>query len=115
MGFNTKIYLTDVESVLNKETGKNQIQVVRETLVYADKQDVGLNEYYSAIDSNIKLTATFEIPAHMYHGEKYILSGDKKHQYEISRTAKGHTPSYIRLPVTAVTKKNHLVKGAKSG
>ena len=115
MGFNTKIYLVDIESVLDKETGKNKLEIVHETLAYADKQDVGLNEYYSAIGSNIKLTATFEIPAHLYHGEKYILSGDKKHQYEISRTAKGHTPSYIRLPVTAVSKKNHLVLGAKSG
>lgn len=115
MGFNSKIYLIDVQTVLNKETGKNKVQIVRETEVFSDKQDVGLNEYYSAVGNHIKLTATFEIPAHAYHGEKYILSGDRKKQYEISRTAKGRTPAYIRLPVTAVQKSNHVIEGASSG
>lgn len=115
MSFNNKIYLIDVETVLDKETGKNKVQIVRETMVYSDKQDVGLSEYYSAVGNNIKLTATFEIPAHAYHGEKYILSGDRKKQYEISRTAKGRTQAYIRLPVTGVQKKNFIVGGASSG
>ena len=112
--FDTKIFLVDIESKLNKETGKNKLTIVKETPVYADRQDVGLNEYYSAIGNSIRLTCTFEVPADMYHGEKYILSSDRKKQYEISRTAKGRTPAYVRLPCTSVKKAN-LLEGMISG
>lgn len=114
MAFNDKIYLVDIEPVLDKETGKNKLQIVRETEVYADKQEVGLNEYYSAIGAKITLAATFEIPAEYYSGEKYIVTEDRKKQYEISRAAKGRTPAYIKLPVVAVQKKN-LLEGMTSG
>lgn len=114
MGFNNKIYLVDIDTVLNTETGKNTLQIVKETKVFADRQEVGLQEYYSAVGNSTQLIATFEIPAHMYNGEKYIISGDRKIQYEISRAAKGHTEAYIRLPVRAV-KRGSLLEGFISG
>lgn len=114
MGFNTKIFLADIESQLDKVTGKNKLVIVKESPVYADKQDVGLNEYYSALGTNITLTITFEVPVESYNGEKYIISGDRKKQYEISRAAKGRTPAYVRLPCKAVQKKN-LLEGMVSG
>lgn len=114
MAFNDKIYLVDVELVLDKETGKNQPKIIKETPVFADKQEVGLNEYYSAIGNKITLSATYEIPAIYYKGEKYIITGDRKHQFEISRVAKGRTPAYVRLPVKAVSSRN-LLEGFTSG
>ena len=114
MAFNTRIFLIDVESKINLSTGKNEIVIVRETPVYADKQEVGMEEYYSAVGAKIKLSATFEILAHTYHGEKYILTSDRTRQYEISRVGKGRTLAYLKLPVTSVQKKN-LVEGATSG
>ena len=113
MGFNNLIYLVDIDQVLDITTGKNKLQVVRKTAVYADRQEVGMNEYYSAIGSNIDLSATYEIPAGAYHGEKYILTKDNK-QYEISRVGKGHSLAYLRLPVKAVQGK-FLLEGMSSG
>ena len=113
MGFNHKIWLVDVDTVLNTETGKNQLKVVRETPVYADRQEVGMEEYYSAIGANIDLVATYEIPATSYHGEKYILTEDKTKQFEISRVGKGRNLSYLRIPVKKV--KKNLLEGLSSG
>lgn len=114
MAFNNKIFLVDIDQVTNIETGKNTIQVVRETPVFADRQEVGLEEYTSAAASKIVLIASFEIPVHQYHGEKYILANNKTKQYEIHRAGKGRNPAYIRLPVKAVSGKN-LLKGMTSG
>ena len=114
MGFNTKIYLVDIESVLDKESGKNKLQIVRETPVYADRQEVGMEEYYSAIGGKLNLSSTYEIPAVAYHGEKYILTDNRTKQFEISRVGKGRSLSYLRLPVFAVQKKN-LLEGMTSG
>lgn len=113
MGFNNLIYLVDIDQVLDKESGKNKLQIVRQTAVYADRQEVGMNEYYSAIGSNINLSATYEIPAGAYHGEKYIITKDKK-QFEISRVGKGRSLAYLRLPVKAVQSKA-LLEGMSSG
>lgn len=115
VAFSDKIYLIDVDTVLDTESGKNKIKIVHETMVYADKQDVGMNEYYSAIGANITLFATYEIPAEMYHGEKYILSEDRKKQYEIYRVGKGRTPAYRRLPVRAVQNRKQMIEGVTSG
>lgn len=114
MPFNTKIFLVDVDQVLDIETGKNKLQIVRETPVYADKQEVGMDEYYASIGNNITLSASYEIPANAYHGEKYIITSDRKRQYEISRVGKGRSLSYLRLPVKAVQNK-HLLEGMTSG
>lgn len=114
MPFNTKIFLVDVDQVLDINTGKNKLQIVRETPVYADKQEVGMDEYYASIGNNITLSASYEIPANSYHGEKYIITGDRKRQYEISRVGKGRSLSYLRLPVKAVQNK-HLLEGMTSG
>jgi hypothetical protein len=114
MAFNDIIYLVDIEPRIDTETGKNKLQIVKETMVYADQQEVGLNEYYSAVGAKIILSATFEIPIEYYSGEKYIITGDRKKQYEISRVAKGRTPAYVKLPVVGVQKKN-LLEGLTSG
>ncbi len=114
MPFNDLIVLVDIEPVLNKETGKNQLQIVKETEVFADKQEVGMDEYYSAIGAKINLSATYEIPASAYNGEKYILTNNRTKQYEISRVGKGRSPAYLRLPVLSVQKKN-LLEGMTSG
>lgn len=114
MGFNNLIYLVDIDQVLDVNTGKNKLQIVRETSVYADRQEVGMDEYYSAIGSNINLSATYEIPAGSYHGEKYIITGDRKKQFEISRVGKGRSLAYLRLPVKAVQGKS-LLEGMSSG
>ena len=114
MGFNTKIVLVDIEPVLDINTGKNKLKIVRETEVYADKQDVGMEEYYSAVGQKINLTATYEIPAHEYHGEKYILVDNRTKQFEITRVAKGRSLAYRKLPVTSVNSKN-LLEGVTSG
>lgn len=114
MGFNDLIYLVDIDQVLDVNTGKNKLQIVRENAVYADRQEVGMNEYYSAIGSSINLSATYEIPAEAYHGEKYIITADRKRQFEISRVGKGRSPSYLRLPVKAVQGKA-LLEGMTSG
>lgn len=113
MGFNTKIYLVDVDQVLDINTGKNKLQITRETAVYADRQEVGMEEYYSAVGSNINLSATYEIPAGAYHGEKYIITKDKK-QFEIYRVGKGRSLGYLRLPVKFVQSKA-LLEGMSSG
>lgn len=112
--FNDKIYLVDIDQVLDINTGKNKLQIVRETPVYADRQEVGMDEYYASIGNNITLSASYEIPAHSYHGEKYILTGDRKQLFEISRVGKGRNLSYLRLPVKAVQNKK-LLEGALSG
>lgn len=114
MGFNHKIYLVDIEPVLDVETGKNKLQIVRETTVYADRQEVGMDEYYSAIGNSITLSATYEIPAKSYHGEKYLVTGDRKMQFEISRVGKGRSLAYLRLPVVVVQNKN-LLEALSSG
>ena len=114
MPFNDKIYLVDIAPVLNPDTGKNKLQIVRETEVYADRQQVGMEEYYSAAGGNISLSASYEIPAHCYNGEKYIITGDRKKQFEISRVGKGRSLAYLRLPVKAVQNK-HLLEGMESG
>jgi hypothetical protein len=114
LGFSTEIYLVDIDQVLNVETGKNKLQIVNETRVFADKQEVGMNEYYASIGNSITLSAVYEIPAHAYHGEKYLITGDRKKQFEISRVGKGRTLAYLRLPVKAVQKK-HLLEGMSSG
>lgn len=114
MGFNNKIYLVDIEPVIDVQTGKNRLKIVKETLVYADKQDVGIREYYSATDNKITLQAVYEIPEHYYHGEKYILSGDRKRQYEVYRVAKGRTLAFVKLPVKSVPQK-YLLEGMESG
>ena len=114
MAFNNKIYLVDIEPVLDVTTGKNKLQIVRETAVFADRQEVGMDEYYSAVGNKINLSATYEIPAYAYHGEKYILAENRTKQYEISRVGKGRSRAYLRLPVKAVQNK-HLLEGMKSG
>lgn len=114
MGFNNRIVLVDIESVLDTNTGKNKLQIVRETEVFADRQEVGMEEYYSAIGAKINLSATYEIPAVSYHGEKYILADNRTKQFEISRVGKGRSLAYLRLPVVAVQKKN-LLEGMTSG
>lgn len=113
MAFNHKIYLVDIAPVLDLESGKNQLKIMRETAVYADLQDVGMDEYYSAAGTNTVLSATYEIPASAYHGEKYIITGDRKRQFEISRVGKGRSLAYRRLPVKAVPGKN-LLEGMSS-
>ena len=114
MAFNDRIYLVDIEPVFNKESGKNTLQIVKETEVYADRQEVGMDEYYSAVGANINLSATYEIPADAYHGEKYLITGDRKKQFEISRVGKGRSLGYLRIPVKAVQNKN-LLEGMTSG
>ena len=114
MRFNDLIFLVDIDQVLDVQTGKNKLQIVRETPVYADRQEVGMDEYYSAIGSNINLSATYEIPASYYHGEKYLITGDRKKQFEISRVGKGRSLAYLRLPVKAVQSKA-LLEGLTSG
>lgn len=114
MGFNNKIFLVGIEPVLDLETGKTKLQITHETAVYADKQEVGMDEFYSASSNNTILSATFEIPAHLYHGERYILANGRTVQYEISRVGKGRSPAYLRLPVKAVQNK-HLLDGMRSG
>lgn len=113
MGFNNLVYLVDIDQVLDVNTGKNTLQIVRKNPVYADRQEVGMDEYYSAIGSNISLSATYEIPASSYHGEKYIVTPDKK-QFEISRVGKGRSLAYLRLPVKVVQGKA-LLEGMTSG
>lgn len=114
MPFNNKVFLVDIEQVLDVNTGKNKMQIIHETTVYADRQEVGMDEYYASIGNNITLSASYEIPTHSYHGEKYILTGDRKHLFEISRVGKGRSLSYLRLPVKAVKDKK-LLEGALSG
>lgn len=114
MGFSDLVYLVDIDQVLNVESGKNKLQITRETAVYADRQEVGMEEYYSAIGNNIVLSASYEIPAEFYHGEKYLLTGDRKKQFEISRVGKGRSLAYLRLPVKAVQSK-YLLEGMSSG
>lgn len=96
MAFSDPIYLLDVVSVQDPDTGKRQLKVERKTLVYADQQEVGLQEYYSAQSNKKELVAVYEIPAHLYHNESYLVAEGK--QYTIARTAKGRTPAFIRLP-----------------
>lgn len=96
MAFSDPIYLLDVVSVQDPTTGKRKLTVERKTLVYADQQEVGLQEYYSAQSNKRELVAVFELPAHLYKGESYLVYEGK--QYTVTRTAKGRTPAYIRLP-----------------
>lgn len=114
MAFNDLIVLVDIEPVLDKESGKNKLQIVRETEVFADKQEVGMDEYYSAVGAKITLTATYEVPASTYHGEKYLLAYNRTKQFEISRVGKGRSLAYLKLPVKAVQNKN-LLEGMTSG
>lgn len=114
MAFNDLIVLVDIEQVLDKESGKNKLQIVHETEVFADKQEVGMEEYYSAIGAKINLSRSYEIPASAYTGEKYILTDGRTKQFEISRVGKGRNLGYLRLPVVAVQKKN-LLEGMTSG
>lgn len=114
MPFNDRIVLIDIESVLDKTTGKTKLEIVRETEVYADKQEVGMQEYYSAAGAKRVLIATYEIPAHAYRGEKYILTDNRTRQFEISRVGKGRSLAYLKLPVVGVSSKN-LLGGMKSG
>lgn len=106
MGFNTKINLVNIASVLDKSTGKRSLKIIKETTVYADTQEVGLQEFYSAYSNKKELVAVYEIPEHMYHNESYILVGDK--QYSITRAAKGRSLGYIRLPCTKCQQKDLL-------
>lgn len=114
MPFNDLIYLVDIEPVLDVETGKNKMTIVRETSLYADRQEVGMDEYYSAVGNKIDLSATYEIPASYYNGEKYILTHGRTKLFEISRVGKGRSLAYLRLPVKAVQNKN-LLEGLTSG
>lgn len=114
MAFNNLIYLVDIDFVLDLNSGKNKLQITRETPVYADRQEVGMEEFYSSVGNNINLLATYEIPAYAYHGEKYIVTGDRKHQFEISRVGKGRSLAYLRLPVKSVKGKT-LLEGMSSG
>lgn len=114
MAFNSKIFLIDVEPRLNPDTGKNKLEIVHETPVYADKQEVGMNEYYSAVGAGRTLLVIYEIPSHMYNGEQYILTDDRTRQLYVSRVAKGRSLAYIKLPCTSVPKKS-LLEGMKSG
>ena len=107
MAFNTLITLLDIKSVQNPETGKRQLKIERKTPVFADEQEVGLQEYYSAQSNKIELVAVYEIPAHMYHNESYLVADGQ--QYTVTRTAKGRTPAYIRLPCVK-SQKNEVVK-----
>lgn len=113
MAFNDLIFLVDIEPVLDKESGKNKLQIVNETQVFADKQEVGMDEYYSAIGAKISLSRSYEIPAGTYNGEKYILTDNRTKQFEISRVGKGRNLGYLRLPVVQVQKKN-LLEGLTS-
>ena len=72
------------------------MNIVKKTPVFADLQEAGLQEYYSAQSLKKKIVAVYEIPAHMYHDESYILAGDK--QYRITRAAKGRSLGFVRLP-----------------
>ena len=114
MGFSNLIYLIDIEPVIDIQTGKNKLKIVRETPVYADRQEVGINEYYAATNNKITLQCTYEIPADMYHGEKYIMADNRTKQFEIFRVAKGRSLGYVKLPVKSVPQK-YLVEGANSG
>ena len=114
MPFNDKVCLVDIEPVLDVETGKNKLKIVRETEVFADRQEVGMEEYYSAVGAKINLSASYEIPASAYHGEKYLLADGKTKQFEISRVGKGRSLAYLRLPVKSVQSKD-LLEGMKSG
>lgn len=107
MAFNTLVILLDVVSVQNPQTGKRQLQIEHQTPVYADQQEVGLQEYYSAQSNKKELTVVYEIPAHLYDNESYLVSDGK--QYTITRTAKGRTPAYIRLPCVK-SKKDEIVQ-----
>ena len=115
MAFNDLVFLVDVDSKLDIESGKNKLQIVRETQVFADRQEVGLEEYSSAYTSKIVLVASYEIPANAYHGEKYLLTDNKTKQFEIYRVGKGRNLGYLRLPVRAVQNKKQLLDGTTSG
>lgn len=108
MGFSTTIYLVDIESVQDVDTGRRHLQIVNETKVYADDQETGLQEFYSASSLKIEIIGVLEIPKHMYNNQKYILDNTRTKQYEITRVAKGHSRSYLRLPYIKV-KDNKMV------
>ena len=96
MGFSTKITLVDIETEQDEESGKRTVRAKHKTDVYADVQEVGLHEYYSAQSNRKELAVTFEIPAHLYHNESFVFHDGK--QYEITRAAKGRNRGFIRLP-----------------
>lgn len=115
MAFSNKISLIDIATVQDASSGKTTAKIVKETIVYADLQEVGLQEYYSAYGNKQNLIATYEIPAHMYHGERFILANNRTEQYEITRAAKGRSKAYLRLPVIKVSSRNFLLEGVTSG
>lgn len=107
MGYNSRISLCNIETVPNVATGRRHFEITNETVVYADLQEVGMNEYYSAAGNGTELVAVYEVPADKYHGERYLIDhtpqGDKT--YQITRAAKGRNRGYIKLPVKECDKK----------
>ena len=112
--FSTPIYLVNIDEVLNDETGERTKAITHEQLVYADKQEVGLNEFYSSQSIHVDITGVYEIPKHMYNNERFILSEDRLHQHEIYRVAKGRNLSLVRL-VLKKCKLTDLIEGVTNG
>lgn len=107
MGYNHLISLCEVESVPNVATGRRNFHISKKTPVYADFQEVGMQEYYSAVGNGVELVATYEIPVEYYHGERYLIDHTSGNDilYQITRAAKGRNPGYVKLPVKLSEKK----------
>lgn len=102
MGFNDVVYLLDVESVQDVNNGTRKLRVIGETKVYADIQEVGMNEFYQATMVEQKLSASIEIAEDKYKGQRYIVDKNAKKVYCVTRVGKGRNKGYLRLPVEEV-------------
>lgn len=110
--FNSKILLGDVISTLNETTGKRTRELVNTQEVYADKQELGMNEFYSAKEIQQDLKFTFEIPKHLYNEQSFVIYNNK--QYRIYRAGKGRSLAFIKL-ILISCKRTDLIGGYTIG
>lgn len=97
---NTRLKLLNVESVQNEETGEREKRVIELTNIIGEKNQVGMQTYWSATANDVKLTCVFIIRKKMYKNQKYVFAENEL--YEINNTAKASDLNNIQLNVVVV-------------
>lgn len=103
---NCRITLLDVDTVQNENSGEREKVVIKQSSILGQKNEVGMQTFWSATANNVRLSCVFTVRRKVYHNQKYVYANDEI--YEINNTAKGATFNDVQL--NAVELKDDALK-----
>lgn len=94
------VYICDITSVTDKETGDRKKSVENGTIVIGIKDLVGIQTQQLAQAQNMNFNYSIEIDRMFYSNQKYLYM--ERTLYEIKNVAKASRPQNCKLNVVAL-------------